>query len=258
MAYQLESPENWPPGVYQIAVTDPVLGGSDGPPNLMGTALANRALYQRMRNVTPWSADLAALHAYPAGACVMHLGVSWRAKVDNDVPPGSDAAKWERWGFSESELSAAVAGSNSNIAEVVNNTYIGPTPQKLRVFSPGTVLTDMPNIGQDYVLQTLVLTGARRARIFAHASFRNDSTTASCTIGSSLRVDGADVFGGHYLGAELQPKVSGNAGQIPLTIMDAAYGLNPETTYTITLTAQKGVAVGPIIVKDSYIDVEYV
>lgn len=106
MAYQIETPGDWPLGVYQIAVTDPVLGGSDGPPNLMGRALANRSVYQRLRNVTLWNADLAAAHGYPAKSCVMHGPSSWRALVDNTVEPGTDATKWERWAFSESELAA--------------------------------------------------------------------------------------------------------------------------------------------------------
>lgn len=108
MAYQTETPAAWPAGVYQIAVTDPVLGGSDGAPNVMGAALAKRALYQRMRNVTAWDAALAALYDYPAGACVRHGVTTWRAIVDNNVEPGSDPLKWERWGYSESELASAV------------------------------------------------------------------------------------------------------------------------------------------------------
>lgn len=111
MAYQVETPGEWPLGVYQVAVTDPVLGGADGPPNLMGRALANRALYQRLRNVTPWLADLAAAYGYPAGACVRHGATTWRAIVDNNVAPGTDPTKWERWGYSESELAAYLRGS---------------------------------------------------------------------------------------------------------------------------------------------------
>lgn len=104
MAYQVETPGEWPLGVYQIAVTDPVLGGADGPANVMGRHLANRAVFQRLRNVTPWLADLAAAHGYPAGACVRHGATTWRAIVDNNVEPGTDGTKWERWGYSESEL----------------------------------------------------------------------------------------------------------------------------------------------------------
>ncbi|MGS5088291.1 hypothetical protein ACVC7V_17550 [Hydrogenophaga sp. A37] len=105
MAYHLET-DMWPSGVYQVAVTDPVLGGTEGPVNLMGLPLAKRSLYQRLRNVTEWSADLAAAFGYPAKACVMHGGVSWRAIVANNVAPGTDITKWERWAYSATELAA--------------------------------------------------------------------------------------------------------------------------------------------------------
>lgn len=111
MAYQSETPTDWPANVYQVGVTDPVLGGVDGPVNIMGAALAKRSLYQRMRNVTPWSADLAAAHGYPAGACVRHGATTWRAIVDNAVAPGTDPTRWERWGYSEKELAAYLRGS---------------------------------------------------------------------------------------------------------------------------------------------------
>lgn len=123
MAYHLESPGEWPSGVYQIAVTDPVLGGSDGPPNVMARALVNRSLYQRLRNVTPWSADLAAAYGYPAGACVRHGVTTWRAIVDNNVAPGTDPLKWERWGFSEAELAAYL---RSGLLSPVNCPVTGP------------------------------------------------------------------------------------------------------------------------------------
>jgi hypothetical protein len=109
MANHIETPADWPVSVYQVGVTDPVLGGAEGPVNIMGLALAKRALYQRMRNVTPWDAGLAALHGYPAGACVRHGATTWRAKLDNNVAPGTDAAKWERWGWSEDELNTKLA-----------------------------------------------------------------------------------------------------------------------------------------------------
>lgn len=106
MPFQAETPGDWPAGVYQIGVTDPVLGGADGPPNVMGRHLTNRSVYQRLRNVTPWSATLAATHGYPAGACVKHGAFTWRAIVDNNVAPGTNPLMWERWGFSEAELAA--------------------------------------------------------------------------------------------------------------------------------------------------------
>jgi len=103
----LPQTDTWPPDVYQIDLTDPVLGGPDGPPNKATGTLAKRAMYQRLRNVTPWDAALAAFLSYPDKACVMYAGVSWRSKIDgNDVAPGTDPLKWERWGYSQSELDA--------------------------------------------------------------------------------------------------------------------------------------------------------
>jgi hypothetical protein len=101
---------NWVPTIYQWADGDVLDGGPDSLEVLPIKQLANNSLYQRLRNVTPWNSDLAAAYGYPAGACVMHLGVSWRAVLDNAVAPGSDATKWERWGYSESELDARMSG----------------------------------------------------------------------------------------------------------------------------------------------------
>ena len=252
MANQIQTPDAWPLDVRQIAQTDPVLGGPEGPVNLMGAALSTRGFYQRLRNITPWDA---ALGAYPSGACVMYAGLSWRSKVaGNTAVPGTDAAKWERWGFSRAELQAELP----NLDAVVNNTYIGPTPIKLNAFTPNVVLSDMATPGVNYILQTLPVSGARRIRIFGHASFRNDSTSASCSLGMALYLNGSNVFGGHYLGAVIPAKSGVLVTQIPVSILDAAFALDPAQTYTITLRAKKDAAVGPIVVLDSYIDVEYV
>lgn len=96
--------DNWPGGVYQYADGDVLNGGPDSAEVLPLKQLAQRALYQRLRNVTDWDGGLAAAFGYPAGAVVRHAGVSWRAKIANDVEPGTDPAAWERWGWSESEL----------------------------------------------------------------------------------------------------------------------------------------------------------
>ena len=103
--------DNWPGGVYQYADGDVLEGGPDSSEVLPLKQLAQRSLYQRLRNVTDWDAGLAAGFGYPAGAVVRHEGVSWRAKVNNAVEPGTDPAAWERWGFSEGELAAYLRGS---------------------------------------------------------------------------------------------------------------------------------------------------
>lgn len=103
--------DNWPGGVYQYADGDVLEGGPDSSEVLPLKQLAQRSLYQRLRNVTDWDADLAAEFGYPAGAVVRHAAVSWRAKAANAVEPGTDVTKWERWAYSESELSAYLRGS---------------------------------------------------------------------------------------------------------------------------------------------------
>lgn len=103
--------DNWPGGVYQYADGDLLEGGPDSSEVLPLKQLAQRSLYQRLRNVTDWDAGLAAGFGYPAGAAVRHEGVSWRAKVTNAVEPGTDPAAWERWAYSESELAAYLRGS---------------------------------------------------------------------------------------------------------------------------------------------------
>lgn len=103
--------DNWPGGVYQYADGDVLEGGPDSSEVLPLKQLAQRSLYQRLRNVTDWDAGLAAGFGYPAGAVVRHDGVSWRAKVTNAVEPGTDPAAWERWAYSESELAAYLRGS---------------------------------------------------------------------------------------------------------------------------------------------------
>lgn len=103
--------DNWPGGVYQYADGDVLEGGPDSSEVLPLKQLAQRSLYQRLRNVTDWDAGLAAAFGYPAGAVVRHAAVSWRAKVANAVEPGTDATKWERWAYSESELAAYLRGS---------------------------------------------------------------------------------------------------------------------------------------------------
>jgi hypothetical protein len=241
----------WGPGVYQYANGDVLDGGPESSETLPIRQLANRSLYQRLRNVTQWDADLADEFGYPAMACVTHAGVTWRSLVANDVAPGTDITKWVRWGFTMGEL--------PNLSAVVDNTYIGPEPQKLRVFTPAVVMTDMPTAGVYYVLQTLVITGARRARIVGHAAFENGHGFNAVGVTASIRVGGVNVFGGHYLGATLPPKTGSEIRtQIPITVSDFMSNLNPANSYTITLVGRKNESIGPVLVQDAYLDVEYV
>lgn len=250
---------NWSPTVYQWADGDVLDGGPDSLEVLPIKQLANNSLHQRMVNVTDWNADLAAAYGYPVGAVVRHGGVSWRAKLANNVAPGTNPTRWERWGYSESELAAALAGVSGNLTQVVNNTYIGPTPQKVRAFSPALVLSDMPSVGVGYTLQSVVVTGARRARINAHAAFYNSNPSLQVNVTLHILVNGADLFSGHFLGAILPPMTAGGQlTQIPITITDLLTDMDPAVAYTVTIVGIKQQAVGTISVQDTYIDVEYV
>ncbi|MBW8469873.1 MAG: hypothetical protein K0M67_16530 [Thiobacillus sp.] len=107
---------DWPAGVYQYADGDVLDGGADSSEVLPLKQLANRSLFQRLANVTPWDSALAAEFGYPNKAVVMHGGLSWRALVANAVEPGTDVTKWERWGYSESELAELLADISLNFS----------------------------------------------------------------------------------------------------------------------------------------------
>lgn len=114
-----QTPDHYPEGVYQLAVTDPVLGGPEGADNKAPIDLANRTNYQRMRNVTPWRPGLE--NQYPAHAYVQHAGTTWKSKIANaNVEPGTDAAKWIRWAYTADELLAYL---DTYIASGVLNPY---------------------------------------------------------------------------------------------------------------------------------------
>lgn len=144
-------------------------------------------------------------------------------------------------------------GSDPNLAEVINNTYIGPAPTLLRAFTSSVVLADMASPSAYYTLQTLSFVGARRARVQGHAAFGNTSAS-TCNVTLEMWLNGSNVFGSHYLGAILPPN---GIAQIPITILDSLSSLNPATTYTLTLKGKKQSAVGPIPVQDTYLDVEF-
>lgn len=99
----LTEADDWASGIYQIEEGDPVLGGPTGLTNTPPRQLANRTLYQRLRNVTPWDAAL----LYPAMAYVQYAGKTYRsAAININVVPGTDATKWVRWGFTIAELNS--------------------------------------------------------------------------------------------------------------------------------------------------------
>ncbi len=66
--------------------------------------LAAHALVNKTRPIQDWDAVYGGTPGYPQYAMVVHGGFTWRSKVNtNTATPGTDATKWERWGYSESE-----------------------------------------------------------------------------------------------------------------------------------------------------------
>jgi len=118
----LNESDLWEEGIYQLEEDDPVLGGPTGIDNKAPRQLANRARYQRLRNVTPWDAAL----TYPANvAYVSYAGTTWKSVGESlNVAPGSDAAKWVRWAFTEAELAAALGN-----AVAAHEAAANPHPQ---------------------------------------------------------------------------------------------------------------------------------
>lgn len=105
-----QNADTYPPAIYQISVTDPVLGGAGGIANKAAAALADRTAYQRMRNVTPWVPGLD--QPYPAHAYVQRLGLTYKSLVASaNIDPATPAAAgiWERWALTQFELDAYMA-----------------------------------------------------------------------------------------------------------------------------------------------------
>lgn len=118
----LNETDVWAGGIYQLEEDDPVLGGPTGIDNLAPRQLASRTLYQRLRNVTPWDATL----PYPANvAYVSYGGSTWKSVGESiNVAPGTDAAKWVRWAFTEAELALKLGDAVS-----VHEAKLDPHPQ---------------------------------------------------------------------------------------------------------------------------------
>jgi hypothetical protein len=105
----LNESDLWEAGIYQLEEDDPVLGGPTGIDNRAPRQLANRALYQRLRNVTPWDATL----SYPASvAYVSYSGTTWKSVGESlNIAPGADPEKWTRWGHTDGELAAKLGNA---------------------------------------------------------------------------------------------------------------------------------------------------
>lgn len=121
-------------------------------------------------------------------------------------------------------------------------------------FSPILVLNDMGTPNQEYVLQTVAVTGTDSVRLDGRAAFRNTNTTDLVNVTLELFMNGSGVDSPNtYLGAVVPPATGGMYTQIPITISKIVTGLNPSSTYTFTLIGKKQQAVGPVNVLDAYL-----
>lgn len=125
------------------------------------------------------------------------------------------------------------------------------SPSTVRAFT-GLVLPDMPIVQQPYVLQTVNFTGARRVSINAHAAFRN-ATYSACNLYLECYLNGVNAFGGHYIAMTI-PGIPDT--QLPMSIFDRKYSLDPTVSYTLQLIGRKGNPV-PIEVREAYLDIDY-
>jgi hypothetical protein len=118
----LNETDQWVEGVYQLEEDDPVLGGPTGIDNRAPRELASRSRYQRLRNVTPWDATF----AYPANvAYVSYGGTTWKSVGESlNIAPGTDVAKWMRWGFTAAELNDSLGN-----AVAAHEAKVNPHPQ---------------------------------------------------------------------------------------------------------------------------------
>ncbi|CAN7259715.1 hypothetical protein LJR084_001214 [Variovorax sp. LjRoot84] len=98
----------WEDGIYQWEEDDPVLGGPTGIDNVPTRQLANRTLFQRIRNVSTW----VAAYDYPEHAYVQHGGQTWKSiAASTGVAPGTDPTKWVRWAHTAAELAELLGDS---------------------------------------------------------------------------------------------------------------------------------------------------
>lgn len=160
----LNETDQWETGIYQIEEDDPVLGGPSGIDNRPPRELANRTRYLRVRNVTPWDPAL----SYPANvAYVSYAGTTWRSVGDSfNVPPGSDAMKWTRWGHTAAELNAALSDATAAHEAKVNPHpqyatdadlaahFADPDPHPMYAFRGPIVAVPAVNIGPVITVQT--------------------------------------------------------------------------------------------------------
>jgi len=79
------------------------------------------------------------------------------------------------------------------------------------------------------------------------------SQPVDITIGFNINGSSA-LLGGRYIGLSLPPN---SFIQLPVSMYDRAINLNTSTIYTVDFFVQKLQSVGPVLVKDAFMSLEY-
>ncbi|SDZ71313.1 hypothetical protein SAMN05518854_11778 [Variovorax sp. YR266] len=218
-------------GIYQLEEDDPVLGGPTGIDNLAPRQLANRTRYQRLRNVTPWDASL----PYPANvAYVSYGGSTWKSVGEStNVAPGSDAAKWVRWGYTAAELASALGD-----AVTVHEGKSDPHPQ-YAMDSDLTAHTGAANPHGQYVrhdaAQGLTTPQATQARANINAE---TAGTAVSEIQKNAARYAADTGAANAAAAAFAPAITALTDGMELWVQAAATNTGALTMAVNALAAK--------------------
>jgi len=250
----LNETDVWEGGIYQLEEDDPVLGGPTGIDNMAPRQLASRSRFQRLRNITPWDAAL----SYPANvAYVSYAGVTWKSVGEStNVAPGSDTAKWVRWGFTEAELSTALGDAvalheakpdpHTQYVWVGGDTMTGPLS-----VPAGAVGTQVPRVQEVVKKAGDTMTGplllpdvgqfdaSTKAASTAHIQRALGSFSGSRDIAASGNLSVADI--GRYItvsGANVSLALP-EGGQV---VAGAAFVVGPALRCVITRSGLDGIA----------------
>lgn len=117
--------------------------------------------------------------------------------------------------------------------------------RQTRGFTAGVALTDIAT-SVPTVAQTITVTGTTYLDCVAYCAFRNQDASLGNVTGYIRLMNGATtVATSDYLGC-----IGKDSFQIPITLRERFYGLDPAVTYTVQLIVVKQTAVGPMNVAD--------
>ncbi|HBF30847.1 phage tail protein [Rhizobium sp.] len=120
--------------------------------------------------------------------------------------------------------------------------------KQTRAFTANVALSDLP-VSTDTVAQTITVAGTSYLDCVAYWSFKNQDATFTSMIGYlRLRQNATVIATSDYLGCSNKDGV-----QIPITIRERFYNLNPNLTYVVELMVKKSTAIGPVVIQDTRI-----